>query len=312
MKRIIHSNKDLSYRALLVGVSFFIVTVSMRTHEVDVFSKGCAMSSERQLLPTADLKQTQLIYVHIAKTGGSTFNRHLEDLLGAQQLDCGNFLGCCDEKYRKLKKDALLSETVRVCGHYSYEETWPLPLDTKQLDNPVHLTHVRPSFWHVLSMLGHDAKAQRFQSYSSRLSNLTAGKGYRLVNFQKSRFPPYMNTSDVIELLTKQFFWVGLTDKYEQSLCLLHFQLGIFDPSRCKHLCTSLANSDSKQESPTLLVPHNVNKGQEHQSLTQREIKLVRDISNEDQRIYEAMLEVFHRRAAIVEERVGFRFANCI
>ena len=213
-----------------------------------------------------------------------------------------------------------MSATVRACGHYSYEETWPLPLDTEDLDNPIYLTHVRPGFWHVLSMLGHDSRAKRFDSYSSVLSNLTAGesyRGYRLVNFQKSRFPQNMKTSDVIELLTKQFFWVGLTDKYEQSLCLLYFQLGIFDRSRCEHLCTSSTNSDSKQESPMHTKKYskeiwNLNRGQEHQYLTQGEMKLVRDISKEDQRIYEAMLVVFQRRSAIVEEHVGFRFANCV
>ena len=304
----------LRYAALCFGVSFFVVTISMWTLEVDVLVKEHArVPSEgmwkRQFLPTAALNQTQLIYMHIAKTGGSTFNYLLPGLVGAKKLNCGNFEGCCDERYRSLTASKLLSATVRACGHYSYEETWPLPLDSEDFDSPIYLTHVRPGFWQVLSMLGHGAKANRFDSYSSVLSNLTAGKaypGYKLVNFQKSRFPSNMNVSDVIKLLTKEFFWVGLTDKYEQSLCLLHFQLGIFDPSRCKHFCTTLANSDLKS------IQKNVNKGHEHQTLTQGEMKLVRDISNEDQRIYEAMHDLFHRRAAIAEEHIGFRFANCI
>jgi hypothetical protein len=122
-----------------------------------------------------------------------------------------------------------------------------------------------------------------------------------------------MGVSEVIELLTSQFFWVGLTDKYEQSLCLLHYQLGIFDPGQCRHVCASLANSDSKQSPLNLVVKKNVNGDEiaEQNSLSQREIKFLRSISNDDQLIYEAMLELFHHRSAIVEERVGFRFANC-
>jgi hypothetical protein len=123
-----------------------------------------------------------------------------------------------------------------------------------------------------------------------------------------------MGVSEVIELLTSQFFWVGLTDKYEQSLCLLHYQLGIFDSGQCRHVCASLANSDLKQ-SPSNLFPKkkNVNsyKIAEQNRLSQEEIKLLRSVSKEDQLIYEAMLELFHHRSAIVEERVGFRFANC-
>jgi len=279
---------------------------------------------ELSLLPTADINQTQLIYMHIAKTGGSTFNEYLRDLVGAQSLNCGNFKGCCDKRYTTLKNAKLLSGAVRDCGHYSYEETWPLPLDTGELHNPAYLTHVRTGVWHVLSMLGHGAKANRFDSYSPVLKNLTSGEkypGYQLVNFQKSRFPHSMGVSEVIELLTKKFFWVGLTDKYEQSLCLLHYQLGIFNHDQCKHMCASLANSRLMEEDPlgattsineTLTVSkRNANHKEEHQTLSQAEIKLLRSISNEDQLIYEAMLELFHRRSAIVEERVGFRFANC-
>ena len=127
--------------ALFGGLSFLIVTVSMLSLEVDVLKQrggGDGIDGlARQSLPTADLKQTQLIYMHIAKTGGTTFNTLLPKLVGAERLNCQNFVGCCDKNYEKLKDAKLLSATVRACGHYSYEETWHLPLDTEDFDSSI-------------------------------------------------------------------------------------------------------------------------------------------------------------------------------
>ena len=305
----------VSFLLFATAIGYVLVSGEAKSRINNVTGANKRIYPRNSRLPTADFNQTQLIYMHIAKTGGSTFNSYLSNLVGAK-LNCGNFKSCCDERYHKLRELDQLDAAVQDCGHYSYEETWPLPLNAGDLDNPVYLTHVRTGVWHVLSMLGHGARAKRFDSYSSVLKNLTAGQkypGYSLDNFQKSRFPG-MGVSEVIELLTSQFFWVGLTDKYEQSLCLLRYQLGIFDPGQCRHVCASLANSDSKQ-SPSNLFPEkkNVNlyKIAGQNSLSQEEIKLLRSVSKEDQLIYEAMLELFHHRSAIVEERVGFRFANC-
>ena len=135
----------------------------------------------------AILAESFLAYMHLPKTGGSSFNKMLleEPLALAGSLDtteldmdylnCGYIPSCCNDRLLDKYADKVLGK----CPHITYETYWPFwesVLSKKQ--NALLLTHLRSPFWHVLSMLGHDLMRGRYDSYTHKLSGEDPRSGH--------------------------------------------------------------------------------------------------------------------------------------
>ena len=183
-------------------------------------------------LPRASLNSSVLAYMHIAKTSGTTFNVDLTkqpftlaESPTSRKLNCGLLNPCCQKNVSNVTA-AVLSVADR-CPHVTYEAVWPVwnTLSTSRKDVLI-LTHLRSPFWHVLSMLGHDLKAGRMQTYHDRLSywdkNLQHNRsapettGYNLHNFFHSRFGT-QDTKQVVHLLRERFVWFGIVEYRPES-----------------------------------------------------------------------------------------------
>jgi len=154
-------------------------------------------------------------------------------------------------------------------------------------------------------MLGHDFRHDRFANYSQKLSG-KSNAGYNMDNFFHSRFET-SNTSFIHHLLEVQFFWFGITEYMEASMCLLLWQLHIFNNFECSNLC-----GDRPKKSSYFFAHANIAKaGEGLQTLTQDELKYISSITKRDQTLYEIALHSFYQRAMVAERDVGFRFLNC-
>jgi len=261
----------------------------------------------------AFLNETYLAYLHIAKTGGTSFNQHLSGPPFSPRkvrLNCGHMRSCCES--------ASIADTSWVashkCPHISYEwtsrmwEYWQAILQKKA--NAVLLTHLRSPLWHSLSMLGHDFAAGRISSYDKKLSGQT-NAGYNLDNPVHSRFRDkhrtFSNTSVMMDVFEHQFFWFGITEHTDESLCLLLWQLQVFDNNFCKGLCHGGRLSLHRNNAHANKASNKTGA----QLLSQAQLKGLAKRTEADQRLYEFALSLFHHRVNFVETDVGFRFLNC-
>ena len=281
--------------------------------------------------PQAFLSQSYLTYLHIPKTGGTSFNRMLlkEPLLFASrgenmsrlpekiEINCG-FL----PPYGPTLFVNVTDKLLQNCYHFTYEGSWSVFEDIlERKDNALLLTHIRSPYWHVLSMLGHDVKkGTRYKTYSEKLSGQYTG-GYNLNNHVHRVFQT-QNTSSIVDKLEHAFFWYGLSEYMEASWCLLLWQLHVFDYEFCSKLCntdevTESDHTGSGQNEVYSKVNVVTEAGAagilnpEDQILTQAQMKEIARITSKDQTIYEVALVLFNERVDFVESDVGFRFLHC-
>lgn len=266
----------------------------------------------------AMLNESFLAYMHIAKTGGTSFSHMLtkEPLsLLPVAINCGYFKGCCDDSRFHKSFDKVLDE----CPHISYEATWPIfEKILQKKTNALLLTHLRSPTWHVLSMLGHDLSKERFGSYGKKLawnSNSSGGyssRGYPLSNMVHVHRFKTTDTSFIFHLLEEKFFWFGITDHMEASMCLLFWQLHIFDwYDSCRSLCGDSGQVINNVTNNVVVKIGVANETNEAQTLSQAQLKHIASITKLDQALYEIAVNLFYQRSAVAEMDLGFRFLNC-
>ena len=285
----------------------------------------------------AVLGDSFLVYFHIPKTGGTSFNKMLtkEPLSRAssnmdmtyKENHAAASLNC---RYLKSYKAIDIAEKVdkvlEHCNHLTYEGSWPFFEDVaSRKSNALLLIHLRSPIWHVISMLGHDFQMGRYETYAEKLDSteedveIRKKMGYILDNRVHFNFETN-NTTKIVETLENEFFWFGITEHTEASWCLLLWQLGVFDRDYCRGLCGEAKSSNETSEdayavSNTFvgnLVKRSIDMDEHNTTLSQSHLKGIQARTRRDQALYDAALVLFHRRVDHVEKEVGFRFLHCL
>lgn len=92
-------------------------------------------------------------------------------------------------------------------------------------------------------------------------------------------------------------FWIGLTELYDASVCLLSFQLGQYNENTCS--CTIRRNRNTHQVAPTK------NAARQKMKLTADESDRVAEITRLDKELYNYGVELFVSRVVDAQRILG-------
>mmetsp|Transcript_32674 Transcript_32674/g.78001 ORF Transcript_32674/g.78001 Transcript_32674/m.78001 type:complete len:395 (-) Transcript_32674:50-1234(-) len=308
--------------------------------------RATASVNSQAVVPSrANLGDSFLVYFHIPKTGGTSFNKMLMkeplsrassnmDIKYNEEHTPAN-LNCRYLKtYKALDIAQMVDKVLEHCNHLTYEGSWPFFEDVaRRKSNALLLMHLRSPIWHVISMLGHDFQQGRYETYAEKLddskesipspgagSTSWGANGYILDNHVHVNFDT-QNTTKIAETLDKDFFWFGITEHTKASWCLLLWQLGVFDRDYCRGLCGETRSSNETGEADAYVVSNtfgnnrlkrSIDMGAHNTTLSQAHLKGIQARTRKDQALYDAALVLFHRRVDHVEKEVGFRFLHCL
>lgn len=114
---------------------------------------------------------------------------------------------------------------------------------------------------------------------------------------------------DVKHIIEHELFFVGIAEYYEESLCLLEYQLDIFDPSKCNRTCDDAALGGSRKTSMRGNVVHD-NAALRYPSVRRlrfglEDLKAIQQLSLQDAQVYAHGLNLFMSRIKVVEQEHG-------
>jgi len=213
------------------------------------------------------------------------------------------------------------------------------------------LTMLRDPYFSVISALGHDLWRGRIVSPSDKLHaymNQTCSgwgeerwsqdqgvecgwpyQGYNIRNrlmksliggeadVDDSKELEMATVEDAVKVLDDELFFVGIVEHFELSLCLLEYQLGMFDPEKCSSSCdesslvkkdptagdTTAANSDESIQATNTAEQHALDV--DKMTFTVQDLKAIQDLTRLDAIIYAHGLDMFFKRIKVIEKEYG-------
>jgi len=122
---------------------------------------------------------------------------------------------------------------------------------------------------------------------------------------------------DAVKVLDDELFFVGIVEHFELSLCLLEYQLGMFDPEKCSSSCdesslvkkdptagdTTAANSDESIQATNTAEQHALDV--DKMTFTVQDLKAIQDLTRLDAIIYAHGLDMFFKRIKVIEKEYG-------
>lgn len=222
-----------------------------------------------------------MIHFHIPKTGGTAFHFLFD------KTNCGYRCHGVHNSYSIISK---FDRNREKCGFFSQEfSSYTLLKESLRNPNPEAkiLVFFRNPMSHVLSAVGH--MNRKGIKECKGLERAISGNCsfYNLDNMQTTYFAD-RDLSAALKHL-KSLFWIGITEHYDASICLLSYQLGQFDPSKCN--CTG-----------KLVRPMNRGARFTHPL---RSISEVRKLTILDLILYEEAYELFLKRVHYAETDLG-------
>jgi len=294
-----------------------------------------------------------LFFLHIPKTAGTSFRHYMRDELckhdQRSQFKCCELHGPVDWPVG-VEDNILDTETNKLKCSVGDKETGILRLRLLQSHlkgkTVLGLTFLRDPYASIFSALGHDlwkrritqdsmaGKLQKYLDGSCTTWNATRNigtdcdypyQGYDLRNRisrfllgldKQTRVPEVEGATveDVKHIIQHELFFVGIAEYYEASLCLLEYQLGIFDASQCNRTCGGDDASGSVKKKMKLrkkmrekVLHHNAAKDHHVDDLhfTLNDLKVIQQLSLQDAQVYAHGLELFMKRVKVVEEEHG-------
>jgi hypothetical protein len=220
---------------------------------------------------------------------------------------------CCD---LLLSKDDNLIKSVAEgtnCSFLSYE------LNAKQVTSifsePLQkfkgISFFREPLMHAFSAFQHYQTKHSKKACKSVADYLSRKRGcsmYSLYNMQTSIMGNASSTDHSADILSlaisrmENMFFVGITEHYSASICLLRYQLGQFHPLDCD--CRNARKADGH------IIPATINTATYDPKLSRysvEELQLLRGLLELDYILYNRALLVFFARIAAAERALGVK-----
>mmetsp|Transcript_4423 Transcript_4423/g.15835 ORF Transcript_4423/g.15835 Transcript_4423/m.15835 type:complete len:415 (+) Transcript_4423:170-1414(+) len=265
---------------------------------------------------------------------------------GLAREDVEASLQCISEAHRTHKSASFAVKSrkidCRACDFWSYE----IKFDGMNVVNRIIpkgdaliLTMVREPFAHVQSQLNHwiiyhhypvppNQTLHRWNRYILDEEHAKPPLGYIPYNMHTLRLSDAMDpgADPLQEVQRREFredlsgrglesamknlkstvFWFGITEHFDASICLLLYQMRIFDRNHCK--CNSFT-SDSGSVENDVVHASNVQQGSSgYVEVAETYKKDIRPLIELDLQLYDFALALFKQRVREAEKAVGQRF----
>lgn len=307
MKLISLSNSVYLIIVLILVILPFSVAVYAK---IDVLVPNGKVPKSSAIVVNKNLYPSQFFYhLHIPKTGGQSLGHAIHSSATDPMYNC-HLSPCCKDSMTQNNK---LVETVKGygnCSFLSYEMS-PEQVDRVMSipgNNYKGISFFRDPMEHALSALQHMSAHHKEGCKSAK--EYLSGKHclmYNLTNLQ-TRVMGYDSTtknglslSKAIERMNKLFF-VGLTEQYVASICLLRYQLGQFRKSEC--------DCRRSQAEDGTLIPRTQNTGSydsDKLAYSHTDILQLRSSLELDYTLYEHAKMLFYQRVAALEEKLNIQ-----
>jgi hypothetical protein len=183
--------------------------------------------STLDLIDSIDSTGELLIHFHIPKTGGTAFHFLFD------KTNCGFKCHGVKNAYKII---SYFDSNREQCGFFSQEfSNYGELLNSLSPDSTAKmLVFFRTPMSHVISAIGHMKRKRLPDCYDIKSSLSDDCKFYQLNNMQTT----IMGNRDINVAIqnVRSLFWIGITEHYDASICLLSYQLGQFDNHKCN--CT--------------------------------------------------------------------------
>lgn len=222
-----------------------------------------------------------LIHFHIPKTGGTTFHFLFD------KTNCGHRPHGVKNVYDIVSR---FDSERGSCGFFSQEFlsfsnlSKALAFSTKPAKL---LTFFRTPISHVLSAVGHMTRKKIKKCTGLKLAMSPECDFYKIDNIQTT----YLGSRDLSTSLQNlhNLFWIGITEHYDASVCLLSYQLGQFDSRKC-----NCAGTLVKPGNRGIKVSHSL-----------PDLRDVGHLTQLDTVLYQNAYELFLKRVYYAEKDLG-------
>jgi len=233
-------------------------------------------------------------HAHIPKTGGTSLWRMVVPSKDApdKDLNCG-LPNCCSPRMRNRTDAVKFALSNKKCSFFSYE-LYRRHVENIMKESPKvykGITFLRDPLAHSLSALQHMETYHKddCKNVTQYLSG-TGCHNYDLHNMQTGRLGSSLK--DSVATIDSLFF-LGITDYYDESICLLRYQLGQISRKlcECEHKTVSAK-------------PKNV--GHYHGQYTPDDLHQLYDMTVHDSILFNHGLRIFFSRIQQAEKALGY------
>eukprot|EP00873_Tetraselmis_striata_P009417 jgi/Tetstr1/429681/TSEL_019577.t1 len=190
---------------------------------------------------------------HIPKAGGRSFysifrrSPRIPGITPCRQSVYSRTSDCpmkgdpvCPQRFAEIRENFQAHGSYGDCNFLSFETPSLIASLQNELDMPdvKVMTTFREPVSHFVSQYLHDRRHGRINNNITRYIN--GGIGYQkrcgVGNFQMCRLG--VKTLSAAKDLVSQIFHFGILEYWDASICLLYYQLGRFNRSKCANLCS--------------------------------------------------------------------------
>uniref|UniRef100_A0A7S3XLY1 Sulfotransferase domain-containing protein n=1 Tax=Heterosigma akashiwo TaxID=2829 RepID=A0A7S3XLY1_HETAK len=256
---------------------------------------------------------TTFVHLHIPKTGGQRFYSLFFPMWKVpMRVNCGASSTCCVEG----ESDEVLSRIAKspadTCSgnFFSYEMEYSIieqHLSEEIRDGRVKVLLMlrepqslfRSQIYHMINHGHCDKHEKRFKPCAQGWARRHGGD----IQARHLDLAPGSAAADLpqaLGVLREKIYWFGFTEYYEESLCVLAYQLGTFDPKACS--C-----SDGSDSTGSHLRKFNARVSELHPNALFEDGFSVEDVTRKDQQLYEYAFQLFLEKVDAIEQDTGVR-----
>mmetsp|Transcript_30624 Transcript_30624/g.76651 ORF Transcript_30624/g.76651 Transcript_30624/m.76651 type:complete len:336 (+) Transcript_30624:262-1269(+) len=208
----------------------------------------------------------------------------------------------CPSRFASLREDYEEHGRYTSCNFLTFETKNLTSALQNQLNMPdvKAMTMFREPISHFMAQYLHDQRYHRVDTFATYLRG-GVGYGSRgcrgiVGNFQICR----LGVTSMLEAkaLVSSIFFFGILEYWDASVCLLYYQLGRFDRSKCANLCT-----DGRTPVIDVHVGTTENKEMVSAKLDMSLVRQAKEINKVDAELYAWATQVFFARVRRVEQR---------
>lgn len=254
------------------------------------------------------------VHLHIPKTGGQRFFSLFYPLWEVpMHVNCGASSTCCvdgeaDEVLGRISKHP----TSACSGNFfSYEMEYGdihQHLSTEIDDGSVKVLLMlrdpqalfRSQIYHNIDH-GHCDTLDKEFGACARNYVASHGGDIQTRRLDLARGDADGDLAQARRVLGEKVYWFGFTEYYDESLCVLAYQLGTFDAQAC-----SCSDADGTSSSGTHLRKFNA-RGELHPHAQNEDGFSVEAVTQKDQKLYDYAFKLFMEKVDAIEQETGVR-----